>query len=318
MSSGLWQSVPVDVPEWLQSWCRQHLGAPPADVLMDEPPVTGLRLDDGREVLVKARPDQNGRAATCIEVQRVLAGQGFPCPSPLTGMTVHEGLAVHAEEWSPGGEVRTGDDPATARDFAVLLARMVELAADLEVGGPAPGAVTAPLPNPEWLRWDHDDDGPWPAVPYYDNQPRVALPDVVEDAAHRLRERLSVVYLPRILGHGDWESQNLRWHGDTPAVVYDWDSVAWLPEAAIVGSACGAFASWGRPTLAPLASSEAFLRAYQEVRRPFDDQEIEVAWATSLWLALHNARGEAIHDMSPLAITAVREQAADRLRLAGA
>lgn len=47
----------MDLPEWLLSWCRQHLGALPADVLMHEPPVTGMRLTDGREVLVKARPD---------------------------------------------------------------------------------------------------------------------------------------------------------------------------------------------------------------------------------------------------------------------
>lgn len=247
----------------------------------------------------------------------MLADQGFPCPSPLTGVTVHGGLAVHAEQWSPGGEMRRGDDPATARDFAVLLARMVDLAADVEVGGPAPGAVTAPLPNPEWLRWDHDEAGPWPSVPST-GRSGVALPDGLEDAAHRLRERLSVVYLPRILGHGDWETQNLRWHGDTPAVVYDWDSVAWLPEAAIAGSACGAFASAETPTLAPLASSEAFLAAYQRARRPFDDQELEVAWATSLWLALHNARAEALHGLPPVAITAVQEQAEARLRRAGA
>ena len=43
-----------------------------------------------------------------------------------------------------------------------------------------------------------------------------------------------------------------------------------------------------------------------------------MAWAASLWLPLHNAGGDAIRDLPPVAITAVREQAAEPLRLADA
>jgi hypothetical protein len=129
---------------------------------------------------------------------------------------------------------------------------------------------------------------------------------------------MAVVYLPLMLGHGDWETQNLRWEGDLPYAVHDWDSLCWLPEAAIAGAACGAFASAETPGLTPIASSAAFLEAYQEARRPFDDNEIEVAWATSLWPALHNARGEVLHDRPPVALDAVRQQADERLRQAGA
>jgi hypothetical protein len=312
----------VDLPAWTVPWCRDHLGAEPAELLFRDEHMSeifGLRLADGREVAVKSRPDQNGRAAACVEVQRAAAEQGFPCAAPLTGVTVRYGLAIHAEQWRPGGEMRRGDDPATARRFAGLLARQVELASVIEVGGRAPGAVTAPLPNPEWVRWDHDGDGPWPAVPYLDARAGgVTLPDDIETVARRLRDRLAVVYLPRVLGHADWETQNLRWHGDTPWAVHDWDSIAWLPEAAIAGSACGAFASAETPTLAPVASSAAFLDAYQDGRGAFDDQEIEVAWAASLWLGLHNARVEVLWRSEPVALTAVRAQAAERLRLAGA
>ena len=38
---------------------------------------------------------------------------------------------------------------------------------------------------------------------------------------------------------------------DHPA-VHDWDSLAWQPEAALVGAASGSFASAGPPTLAPI------------------------------------------------------------------
>ena len=309
------------LPSWAAPWCREHLGSMPVDVLHESvhtSEVYGLRLADGRAVAVKSRPDENGRAATCVEVQRFVAAQGFPAPAPLTGVSADTGRAVHAEEWRPGGHVRRGDDPATARQFATLLARLVTLAADVEVGGPAPGAVEPPLPNPEWTRWDHDEPGVWPAIPYHDERAGHPVPEFVTAAARRVRDRLAAVYLPRVLGHGDWEAQNLRWQGDVPYAVHDWDSLCWLPEAAIAGAACGAFASAETPSLTPVDSSAAFLEAYQDGRRPFDDNEIEVAWASSLWLALHNARAEARWDRPPVALEAVRAQATERLRLAGA
>ena len=313
----------MDLPPWTVRWCRDHLGAEPVEQLyharhMSE--VLGLRLADRRAVVIKARPDQLGREATCVEVQRILATQGFPCAAPLTGVTVHDGVAIHAEQWRPDGETHVGDDPATARRFAVLLADLVTLAADIEVGGSAPGAVAPPLPNPEWVRWDHNDEpGPWPRIPYFEERlPGRTLPYGVEQTARRIRERMTRSRLPRVLGHVDWESQNLRWHGTRPWAVHDWDSLAWMPEAAIAGAASGAFASVGQPTLAPLASSEAFLDAYQRARRPFTAEEMEVAWAASLWLPLHNARAEVLMEKPPVAITALREQTAERLRRAGA
>jgi Phosphotransferase enzyme family len=301
------------LPTWLDPWCRAHLGSSPADVLhrsahMSD--VFGLRLADGREVAVKARPDQDGRAATCVEVQRFAAAQGFPAAAPLTGVTVEAGVAIHAEEWRPGGHLRRGDDPATARLFARLLAELVAVVADVEVGGDAPGAVEPPLPNPEWTRWDQDrpqTDATTKRTRRNDDGPET------DAATRRLRDRMAVVYLPRVLGHGDWETQNLRWNGDEPYAVHDWDSLCWLPEAAIAGAACGAFASAETPTLAPIASSEAFLDAYQAARRPFGDDEIEVAWAASLWPGLHNARAGV-----KAAVEAVRTQGAERLRRAGA
>jgi hypothetical protein len=62
--------VTTMLPSWVDPWCRAHLGSSPTELLhrsahMSE--VFGLRLADGREVAVKARPDQNGRAATCVE-----------------------------------------------------------------------------------------------------------------------------------------------------------------------------------------------------------------------------------------------------------
>jgi hypothetical protein len=101
--------------------------------------------------------------------------------------------------------------------------------------------------------------------------------------------------------------------------VHDWDSLAWQPEAALVGAASGLFANAGPPTLAPIESSEAFLTAYQDVRgRLFTTDEHEIAWAASLWPAAHNARWEALHGDAPVSGDALRAQAAERLHRANA
>jgi len=98
--------------------------------------------------------------------------------------------------------------------------------------------------------------------------------------------------------------------------VHDWDSLAWQPEAALVGAASGAFASAGPPTLAPIGSSEAFLVAYQDIRgRLFTAVEQEIAWAASLWMAAYNVWQGLGGTPSSDALCG---QAAERLRRANA
>ena len=105
-----------DLPEWLPAWCLDHLGSGPGGVLFQVHQVSmvfGLRLADGRDVVVKARAD-DGRASSCVAAQARLAGRGFPCARPLTPVAGVGSLAVHAEEFRPGGEVLHGDSPEGA------------------------------------------------------------------------------------------------------------------------------------------------------------------------------------------------------------
>jgi hypothetical protein len=92
--------------------------------------------------------------------------------------------------------------------------------------------VVPPLPNPRWVRWDHADSGLWPAIPELDVRDQGVVPGFVVDTAVRVRRRMSAAGLPCVLGHADFEAQNLRWHGGDIWAVHDWDSLAWLPEAA--------------------------------------------------------------------------------------
>ena len=272
--------------------------------------VFGLRLADGRDVVVKARAD-DGRAVSCVAAQARLAERGFPCARPLTPVAGVGSLAVHAEELQPGGEVLHGDSPDVAVRCAELFAWLMTELASL--------TVAPPLPNPPWVRWDHTDSGAWPAIDFLDSRDQSAVPAYVVQTAERARGRLLAAGLPCVLRHADFEAQNLRWHGREVWAVHDWDSLAWQPEAALVGAACGAFASDGPPMLAPIESSEAFLAAYQDVRgRLFTAVEQEIAWAASVWMAAYNARELALHGVHPLSCDVLRTQAAERLRRADA
>ena len=150
---------------------------------------------------------------------------------------------------------------------------------------------------------------------FLDIRDQSVVPAYVVDTAERVRRRLLAAGLPCVLGHADFEAQNLRWHGREVWAVHDWDSLAWQPEAALVGAACGAFASAGPPMLAPIESSEAFLVTYQGIRgRTFTAVEQEIAWAASLWMAAYNAREEALYGHTRVGRDALRAQAAERLR----
>jgi hypothetical protein len=307
-------SVPLDdLPGWLPAWCLDHLGGEPASVLFRLQQVSmvfGLRLADGRDVVVKARAD-DGRAASCVAAQARLAGRGFPCARPLTPAVRVGSLAVHAEDFRPGGEVLHGDSPDVAARCAEVFARLMA-----ELAGVT---VAPPLPNPPWVRWDHAGSGVWPAIGCLDSRDQSVVPAYVAEAAERARGRLLAAGLPCVLGHADFEAQNLRWHGQQVWAVHDWDSLAWQPEAALAGAASGSFASAGPPMLAPVESSEAFLAAYQDIRgRLFTAAELEIAWAASLWMAAYNAREQALHGGTPAGGDALRAQAAERLRRANA
>lgn len=303
----------TELPDWLPVWCLDHLGSRPAEVLFHRQSMSavfGLRLADGAEVVVKARGD-DGRAVACLRAQAWLAESGFPCARPLTPVVGAGGLDVQAEEFRPGGEVLPGDAPAVAARYAEVFAWSMAVLADL-VGTP-------PLPNPRWVRWDHTEPGLWPSIKALDEKDQRLVPDYVVEIADRARRRMLATELPRVLGHADFEAHNLHWLDGQVRTVHDWDSLAWQPEAALVGAASAVFPKMGPARLPPIESTEAFLVAYQEARgRAFSEEESQIAWAAGLWPAAHDIRWEALHGYNAVSGRELWTQAAERLRRANA
>lgn len=291
----------------LVEWCRAELGAVPTRQLFARramSTVTGLRLDDDREVVVKVRPDSVARVGACLRVQSALYAEHYPCPRPLTGASVLGGMTAHAEEYVDRGEPLMGDDAAVvvpmALAYADLAARLDRLRDLVD-----PRALVPPV----WVSW-------WSQRPW-SHQPQV--PEFVYDAADRVRARLASVGLPGVLGHADWEGQNLRWAQDRVVVVHDWDSLCWAPEAALVGAAAAVFPAQLQPETSSIAASATFLEHYQTARgREFTAEEIEVSWVAGLLPSLFNARAEALTGRRPLVLDRLAEDCADRLALAGA
>jgi hypothetical protein len=276
---------------FLAHWCDRYLGASPTRMLFRSrhlSEVVGTELADGRRVVIKARPS-DPRIAGCTAVQEHLSRGGFPCPAPLTAPVQDGSLTITAETFVPGGNDLPDEDGAAP--FAALLARLIGAAPD-------PADVPALTPSPPWTGWDHQGEHLWPAR----DDPGRDIgqspgPAWVDDAARQVRDRLNPCTAPACIGHGDWETQNIRWSGSDPLAVHDWDSVIAQPETAIVGLAA---AVWPPGGAATVAESADFIVGYQRaVGRQWTTREVQDAWAAGLWVRLFNAKKDAADGGGP-------------------
>ncbi|UJW31120.1 phosphotransferase [Saccharothrix sp. AJ9571] len=273
-------------PGGLARWCLEHLGSSPVEELFRSghlSTVLGLRLADGREVVVKVRPPAP-RIAVCVEVQRRLFQAGYPCPRPLTGATPFDGDIATAELYVPGGaELPSADRAPTV--FAEAFARLIRLA-------PSPAEVSALDPAPSWAAWDHAGDGLWPRSEDSDvDLDEVSGAEWIDEAGHRARDRLRIGESGAVLGHCDWLAGNLRWSDDELLVVHDWDSVTADSEDVLVGFAAALYSTVDADKLATVEDTRRFLVAYGHARgRDLSAGELRRAWAAGVWTRAYDAK----------------------------
>jgi hypothetical protein len=274
--------------------------------------VTGLRLDDGRALVVKVRGGVE-RARACVAGQAALHDDGFLCPAPLSPVVDVDGLAVHAEEYISGDRHSVGANASDADVLATVLADLVERSRRL--------VLPPPEPAPMWLGWDHEGPDVWPPLEEAPPHPHSMISERwLTDIVESVRLRLAAADGEMVVAHGDWEAQNMaRRHEDGALVVHDWDSLVYRHEAAVVGAAAATFASDEQPTLTPLDVTARFIETYQHATgRVFTAAETQVAWAAGVWVAAHNARMELLYGKSRLVHRRLHEEGLERLRRAGA
>lgn len=289
--------------EALSAWCVEHLGCAVDRVRFRTgyfSDVVGVRLADGRDVVVKVRP-ASPRIGACAAVHELLHRRGFPCATPLLGPMPYPGGRVATVEAHVAPLAGEGSSAASA----ALLARLVALAPPADSTG---GRLDPP---PAWVRWDHDERGVWPQPDDGEvdlNAVPVGWIDALGSQARRL-----LLSAPgrRAVGHADWTPDNVWWtSAGAPHAVHDWDSVAVLPEAALAGVAAAIHRN-----AATVAESTAFLTAYEGARTRWTAGDRRVFWAAGLWVRLFDTKKDLLAGRA-VRLTASEAQQRSALALA--
>jgi len=272
-------------------------------------------LGDGRRVAVKIRGD-HPRLAASAAAQRAAHAAGVDVPALLAGPEPVPGepsraLAVTVEEWRDEGDLTP---PVNAPEaFARLLAALVDA---------LHGIPSAGLTPPPWLDYAHTDASrvwPPPASARWDpHRIEADLPKELASYASRARARLAASSLELVLGHTDLNGLNVRWVGERP-LVHDWDSIAALPEAVLVGTlALDHVAMPDAGAAADVETGARVIAAFEAARgREFTSDEREIAWATTVWLACYNAAFEHLHGAAGAVTARILADGHERLALAG-
>jgi len=190
----------------ISGWCARSLGAPMTRALFRTghlAQVVGAELADGRHAVIKIRPHEP-RIAGCAAVQTHLGAAGFPpAPPPWPDPPRKAGTPSPPRRTSPAAlSYHPATGPRRSRPCSPGSSRW----------RPPVASIPALTPSPPWAAWDHPGSRLWPDR---DDQGRnlnhTHGPAWVDTAAAQVRQRLRTFPEPFRAGHGDWESQNIRW-----------------------------------------------------------------------------------------------------------
>jgi len=279
----------ADVDAWLAETVRERLGVDVAGILFRSgriDAVYGLRLADGRQVVLKVRRppvDVDGLAAN-REILGHLASTGYPCPEPVDGPVTRGEHVVTIETLLERGAPADGQVPAIRRALAGAFVEHIRLLREVE-------HVAARLPaGPAWTRYE---DGPWPTPhdPIFDftstPAPWAWLDAFAREAADELLALRGHDAL--VIGHGDWYDGNARVEGDQIVAVFDWDLMT-ETEAVLTGLAATAYLHAGAPSP---SEATAYVHDVEAARgRPFTPVQRRAASAAGRWVLAFNARCE--------------------------
>jgi hypothetical protein len=292
---------PDEIAAQIDDLCRRATGHPAATGLFHRVSigsVTGVRLDDGRAVVVKAYQPIASEAfvAQTVDLQRRLAERAFPCARPIAGpLRTPVGWATVEElHPDPGPPRRYG--PAHLRASAEGFAALIEL---------------LPPPPPTWTHPYARSAGalyPAPHAPHFD----LGAPggEWIDDHAQHAAGVLATNTSPLVLAHQDFSASNVRLRARGLVAVYDLDSIAAVPEAAAAGAAAAVWRTDGAPGGVPLLEIEDWLDHYP---RPLERAGRRIALAAVLHQWCYSARCE--HSADPDGHTHVRSRV--RLRADG-
>lgn len=247
----------------IDDFCLREMGSPVAGAIFYRSSVgavSGVVLEDERRIVIKAhQPDREAAHLHAVaQLQRHVAATAQFAPQVLGGpVPLGSGLAT-VEEYSSRGEPRDGHDPAVRRALASGLYQIIRALANFS---DTPGLRSSEPPaNSLW---------PVPHSRLFDFDATTRGAEYIDDLAREARRRLRPVG-QRVVSHGDWRAEHVRFDEDVISVAYDWDSLCSSFEPAAVGATAHMYcADWSRDDVvqAPtLDEARAFIRDYETAR----------------------------------------------------
>jgi hypothetical protein len=195
--------------------------------------------------------------AAVKRTQSFLHAVGYPCPEPLEVDVLVGRARVHAESVLPDPGV--GAATSASRDaMAAGLAELIGHCADRS----EPALTEHPLRRPLTGVF------PQPHSPIFDFEATRAGAEWIEAIAVRARQIVDADTSPPVIAHTDWSLRNIRVEGTGVSAVYDWDSLALVPEAEAVALAAATWSKTGEPAdpTPTLDDVEQFVARYEHCR----------------------------------------------------
>ena len=286
---------PRRIAQVFERFCAERLGVSPAGAhfyAASAGCVLGVRLKSGADVVIKAYQDrwsESFLSAIQIGEERVAEG-GIPCPRPLFGPTpmdpARPNLAV-VETWLPDPGMRSGGSDAARAVSARGLARQIELCIDL------PGSerlLVHPLRSPDAQLY------PTPHSPLFDFESTASGAEWIDELARRSSSLRAKDNSPTVVAHTDWSARNVRFDGIRLLAVYDWDSLALVPESTALGQAAMTWsvtADPGGTEFPTMDSVLGYMDDYERARdAPLTAGQRRAARASAVWVLAYAARCE--------------------------
>jgi hypothetical protein len=275
------------VRDWLDRHVREYLDADVESITFtagDIGAVFGLRLQDGRTAVLKALQPGAGlpRVQAVADCQNRLATAGFPAPVVLTGPNVTDGVVAVIERQLSCTSTGNPREPRNRTTMAAALARQIELLRDIDGTALISG-------RPAWADWE---TGAWPVEhdPIFDFDHPVPGYEWLDARANDAAAELRILdELPAVVGHSDWVWQNVCVRDGEFIAGYDWDSLIFAPECAVVGLVAGSFTQ-GSPVPPHDPTRQEITAFIDDYPIEFSAAERNGAFAAATWVRCYNAR----------------------------
>lgn len=247
--------------------------------------VTGLVLEDGRNVVVKAYQPRwtESFLRAVAQGQAALAEAGVPCAQPICEpVPFGAGLAT-IEHHLPDPGQPSSFGPAEMRASAEGLAHVID--ALPEVTGLEHGPLNQPFRGLY----------PTPHSPLFDFDRTADGAEWIDEIAAEVRPSLEAGR--RVAAHTDWAARNVRLSSDGVTAVYDLDSLGVVPIGAALGNAAVTWRSTGEAGDLEAPGVEEVRAWLDDFPDALSDEDRRHAFAHALFHLAYSSRCE--HAIDP-------------------